>query len=114
MRQQICQMVNLAWEFRLGSVTGDRITLTPDAPTLGEVDAGLGITLWNGLFVHKDTPQDVRDKIVAVAEKTVMVERAQKLASETGASVYWQDAEASAAQIVSDREMLAGIDALLE
>ena len=98
----------------LGSVTGDRISLTPDAPTLGELDPALNIALWNGLFVHKDTPQDVRDKIIAVAEKTVMSERAQKLARETGASVYWQNAETSAAQIVSDREKLSGIGALLE
>ena len=97
----------------LASVTGDRIPLVPDAPTMGEVDAGLGLALWNGLFVHKDTPQDVRDKIIAVASKTVMSDRAQKFATETGASVYWQDAEASAAQITSDMETLAKIDAML-
>ena len=98
----------------LASITGDRIPLTPDAPTMGEVAPELDIALWNGLFVHKDTPQDVRDKIIAVAQKTMMSERAQKLAKETGASVYWQDARASANQIVSDREKLGGIGALLE
>jgi len=98
----------------LASITGERIPLTPDAPTMGEVAPELDIALWNGLFVHKDTPQDVRDKIIAVAKKTVMSERAQKLAEETGASVYWQDAPASADQIVNDREKLGGIGALLE
>ncbi len=98
----------------LASVTGERISLTPDTPTMGEVAPELGIALWNGLFVHKDTPQDVRDKIIAVAEKTMMSERAQKLAEETGASVYWQNADDSAAQIVADREKLGGIGALLE
>lgn len=98
----------------LASVTGERISLTPDTPTMGEIAPTLDIALWNGLFVHKDTPQDVRDKIIAAAQKTVMSERAQKLASETGASVYWQDATSSAAQIVSDREKLGGIGALLE
>jgi len=44
--------------------------------------------------VTKDTPQDVRDKIAAVAAKTVMCERAQAVAAETGALVYWMDAEA--------------------
>ena len=98
----------------LASVTDERIPLTADAPTLGEVAPDLGLSLWNGLFVHKDTPQDVRDKIIAVAKETVMSERAQKLAAETGAGVYWMDADASAAQIEADQEALGRIGALLE
>ena len=98
----------------LASVTGERISLTPDAPTVGEVNPDLALALWNGLFVHKDTPQDVRDKIIAVAKRTVMSERAQALAAETGAGVYWQDAESAAAQIVSDIEALDRINASLQ
>lgn len=98
----------------LASVTGERIPLTPDAPTLGEVEPQLGVALWNGLFVNKDTPQDVRDKIIAVAKKTMMSDRAQKLAKETGASVYWQDAEAAAAQIAKDSEAMGNLGKLLE
>lgn len=97
----------------LASVTSERISLTPDAPTMGEVNTELGLSLWNGLFVHKDTPQDVRDKIVAVAEKTVGSERAQNLATETGASVYWQDAESAEAQIASDIVALERLGSLL-
>jgi hypothetical protein len=55
----------------------------------------------------------VRDKIIAVAQKTVMSERAQKLAMETGATVYWQSADDVAAQITKDIATLAGIEALL-
>ena len=66
------------------------------------------------MFVAKDTPQDVRDKIIAVAEKTMMSERAQKLAAETGAGVYWMNAEDAAAQIASDAEAFGKIGALLE
>jgi tripartite-type tricarboxylate transporter receptor subunit TctC len=55
---------------------------------VSELAPDLNVALWNGLFVHKDTPQDVREKIIAVAQKTVMSERAQKLAAETGALVY--------------------------
>ena len=98
----------------LASVTGQRISLTPDAPTMGEVDPQLSLALWNGLFVHKDTSQDVRDKIIAVASKTVMGDRAQELAAETGAHVYWQDAESAADQIIADTEALGRIGALLE
>jgi hypothetical protein len=42
-----------------------------------------------------------------------MSERAQKLAMETGATVYWQSADDVAAQITKDIATLAGIEALL-
>lgn len=97
----------------LASITAERIPLTPNAPTLGEIDPTLGMTLWNGLFVSKDTPQDVRDKIIAVAKKTMASERAQKIATDTGASVYWMDAGASAEQIKSDIAALDEVNAKL-
>ncbi len=97
----------------LASITDTRISLTPDAPTIGELDPSLNLALWNGLFVTKDTSAEVRAKIAAVAEKTVLSERAQKVAEETGALVYWQDADASAARVKADIETLATINALL-
>jgi tripartite-type tricarboxylate transporter receptor subunit TctC len=97
----------------LAAVTEERVVLAPDAPMVSEADPTLDISLWNGLFVHKDTPQDVRDKIAAVAAKTVMSERAQKLGAETGGLIYWQDADAAAARIVSDIAVLDKIEALL-
>lgn len=98
----------------LVSITDTRIPLVPDAPTIGELDPALNIALWNGLFVTKDTPQDVRDKIVAVAEKSMMSDRAQAVAAETGALVYWQNAGDSAARIANDIETMARIGALLQ
>ncbi|WP_372884898.1 tripartite tricarboxylate transporter substrate-binding protein [Shimia sp.] len=98
----------------LASITDERIPLIPETPTIGELDPTLGIALWNGLFVHKDTPQDVRDKIAAVAAKTVTSERAQTLARETGAQVYWSDAAASAETIARDKASMAHIGGLLE
>lgn len=98
----------------LASIGSERIQLTPDVPTVAELAPELNVALWNGLFVHKDTPQDVRDKIIAVAKKTVASERAQKLAKETGAAVYWQAASDVEALIKSDISTLAGIDALLK
>lgn len=97
----------------LVSITDERISLVPDAPTAGEVDANLDIALWNGLFVTKDTPQDVREKIIAVAQKTVTSDRAQAIAKETGALVYWQGAEDSAARVAKDIETVARIGAML-
>ncbi len=97
----------------LASIGGERISLTPDTPTVAELAPELNVALWNGLFVHKDTPADAREKIIAVAKKTVMSERAQKLAAETGALVYWQDAESAASQIKTDIETMGAIDAAL-
>ncbi len=98
----------------LVSITGERISLVPDAPTIGELDESLDIALWNGLFVTKDTPQDVRDKIAASAMKTMASERAQTLAAETGALVYWLNAEDSAAVIEGDKATVAHIGTILE
>ncbi|MDE0308158.1 MAG: tripartite tricarboxylate transporter substrate binding protein [Albidovulum sp.] len=98
----------------LASITDQRIPLIPDTPTLGELDESLNLALWNGLFVLKDTPEDAREKIIAVAKETVMSERAQKLAEDTGALVYWMDAEASEAQIEADIATLASIASILE
>ena len=86
----------------LASITGERIPVLPDTPTMAEQVPGLDISLWNGLFVPKGTPQAVKDKLAAVAERVVMGEKAQKLSQETGALVYWQNAEQSAARIDAD------------
>jgi len=98
----------------LASITQERIPLVPDTPTLGEIDPSLGMILWNGLFVNKDTPQDIRDKIIAVAKKTMASDRAQEVAKNTGASIYWMDAEASAKQIESDIGALKELNAKIQ
>nr|WP_254446057.1 tripartite tricarboxylate transporter substrate-binding protein [Ruegeria sp. HKCCD7255] len=97
----------------LVSITGERISKVPDTPAIGEVEPSLDISLWNGLFVTKDTPADVREKIAAVAEKTVKSERAQQLAAETGALVYWLNAVESAAVIAEDKATLGTISEAL-
>ena len=97
----------------LASVGEERIGLTPDVPTVAEIVPELNLSLWNGLFVHKDTPQDARDKIIAVAEKTIASDRAQAIAAQTGALVYWQDAASTDARIESDIATFAAIEAML-
>ena len=86
----------------LASITGERIPVLPDTPTMAEQVPGLDISLWNGLFVPKGTPQAVKDKLAAVAERVVTGEKARKLSAETGALVYWQNAEQAAARIDAD------------
>jgi tripartite-type tricarboxylate transporter receptor subunit TctC len=86
----------------LASITGARIPVLPDTPTMAEQVPGLDISLWNGLFVPKGTPQAVKDKLAAVAERVVTGDKARKLSAETGALVYWQNAEQAAARIDAD------------
>lgn len=97
----------------LAAVTEERISTAADAPTVKEVDPTLDISLWNGLFVHKDTPAEVREKIEAVAKKTMESDRAKKFAAETGAQIYWKDAEASRAQIAKDIATVSKISEIL-
>ena len=97
----------------LASIGSERISLTPNTPTVAELAPSLNVALWNGLFVHKDTPKDVQEKIASVAKKTVMSERAQTLASETGALVYWQPAAEVVDQIAQDIETMDNIGKML-
>lgn len=98
----------------LASVGAERIGITPDVPTVAEIEPDLDISLWNGLFVHKDTPAAAREKIIAIATKVMQSERAKKLAADTGALIYWQDADAAEVQIEADIESLGRIGAILE
>ncbi|SDX90335.1 tripartite tricarboxylate transporter substrate binding protein [Citreimonas salinaria] len=91
-----------------------RIPLTPDVPTVGELVPELSASLWNGLFVHKDTPEGVRTKIADVAERVMNSDRAQEIAAETGALIYWIGAEEAAERIESDAAALDRITTLLE
>lgn len=98
----------------LAAVTTDRIPLTPDAPTVAELVPELNMALWNGLFIHKDTPADVREKIIAVAKETMASDRAQKLAADTGGAVYWQGPEETNARIESNKAVMAVANGMLE
>lgn len=88
----------------LASITGKRIPLTPDSPTVGEIAPELKFVLWNGLFVKKGTSQEVKDKVAAAAKKALDSPKAKKLAADTGAEVYWMGAEETDARIESSRK----------
>jgi tripartite-type tricarboxylate transporter receptor subunit TctC len=97
----------------LATVTEKRVPITPNAPTVGELDPKLGLSLWNGLFVRKGTPAAAIRKIAAVARKTIASARARAFARKTGAQIYWKDAKAARAQIARDAKTLAAINKLL-
>lgn len=98
----------------LASIGDERISLTPDTPTVGELVPELGISLWNGLFVHKDTPADVREKLIEVAKATVLSDAAQKLATDTGALIYWHDVEKTNERMEKDAKSLGVINESLK
>jgi tripartite-type tricarboxylate transporter receptor subunit TctC len=97
----------------LASIGSERISILPDVPTVQEILPDLSMSLWNGLFVHKDVPAEAREKIEAAARAALEKEGAQKLIAQTGVSIYWQNAEESAAQIASDTEVSGRIAEIL-
>ncbi|WP_421848135.1 tripartite tricarboxylate transporter substrate binding protein [Marinomonas sp.] len=82
----------------LTSFTSSRITLAPDVPTLDEV-AGIPLTTWNGLFVPKGTPEDIKQRIAEIAQKALQSQQVKDIAAETGAVVYWLGEEESKKRI---------------
>ena len=78
----------------IASIGTDRISVSPETETLAE-QGGLDIALWNGLFVKKGTPQEIKDQIAEYAKTAVLGEAAQDVANTTGGSVYWLDAAES-------------------
>lgn len=98
----------------LASITDERISLLPNVPTIQELYPELNLSLWNGLFVKKGTPQIVKDKLAAVAKKTMASERVKKYAADTGTQVYWLDANQSVDKIKESKKSLAVIEALLQ
>ena len=97
----------------LTSITPDRLPMSPDAPTVAELVPELDLSLWNGLFVHRDTPEEVRERIAAVARETIASERAQSFAAETGAQIYWLEGAGAMARLEADAAILEQIDAIL-
>jgi tripartite-type tricarboxylate transporter receptor subunit TctC len=98
----------------LASVTGERISRTPDTPTVAEIVPDLDISLWNGLFVHKDVPAIAREKIREVAMRVMTSDKAKKLSDETGALIYWQDVDEANEQIERDIASFKRVTEILE
>ena len=86
----------------IAAYTDKPLSVKPKAKLLSQQVPGLDITLWNGLFVPKGTPQDVKDKIAAAAKKAMTTKKALDIAKATGAGVYWQNAAQSKARIDKD------------
>jgi len=94
----------------LANIGSEPIAKLEGVETLATQSGINDIELWNGLFVKKGTPQEVVDVLAEIAKETMMGEEAQKLMTETGARVYWEDAATSMARIEADRAKNAELD----
>ncbi|SFM67232.1 tripartite tricarboxylate transporter substrate binding protein [Shimia aestuarii] len=86
----------------LATVTSERISLTPDAPTVAELVPELDIVLWNGLFVRKGTPEDIIQKLEAAALKAIASDAAKDYVASNGAQIYWKPRAEAEALIAKD------------
>lgn len=86
----------------LAAYTDAPLSIKPEAKLLSEQVPGLNITLWNGLFVPKGTPQEIKDKIATIASEAMKSDRAKAVSEATGAGVYWMNAADAAARIDKD------------
>ena len=93
----------------IATITSERTSVTPDVPTLGEQVPAAASSLWNGLFVPKGTPQDVKDKLAAAAMKMVNSDKAKDVAKTTGALVYWLPAAEAQKVIDADYEKFKSV-----
>lgn len=98
----------------LAAVTNERISKIPNTPTVGEIEPSLDMALWNGLFVKSDVKADVRAKLRKVAMRAMLGDKAQQIARDTGALVYWKEGAASDRQIAQDRKTMQAIWKMLE
>ena len=98
----------------LASVTEERINKIPDVRTVGEIFPELKIGLWNGIFVHKDTPQDIKDKIAMSVKKTVLSDQIKELSEKTGMLAYWKGTEESEQTIEENAQTLININNIID
>ncbi len=98
----------------LASIGKERTSLTPNVQTMQEINPDLSVALWNGLFVHKDVPEDARIKISEAAQAALKSPQALELIGQTGVLIYWQDPVQSEQQIEADAAALQKISELIE
>lgn len=87
----------------LTSMTHERLNIAPEVATLAE-QTGITQTTWNGLFVKKGTPTEVKDKIAEIAQLALNSDRVRELSNSTGAGIYWIGGSAAEELVAKDFE----------
>lgn len=88
----------------IASYTDKRISLFPEVETLREQTDVESVTLWNGVFVPKGTPDEVKATIEASILKVLASEEARKISESSGAPLFWLNAEEAAERVLRDYE----------
>lgn len=97
----------------LANIGSEPIAKLDGVETLAAQSGVNDIELWNGLFVKQGTPQEVIDVLSEIASATMAGDEAQQLMAETGARVYWQGMDESAARIETDRAKNEELDVII-
>jgi len=84
----------------IASITQHRMSISPDVATLKE-QTGVEQTTWNGLFVKKGTPENIKQKIADIAQEALKSQQVKDISESTGANVFWIGGE-EAQKIVSN------------
>lgn len=85
----------------IASITHERLSISPDVATLKE-QTGVAQTTWNGLFVKKGTPENIKQVIADIAQKALKTDKVKDLSKNTGANVFWMGGEEAQQVIDSD------------
>ena len=97
----------------LANIGAEPIDKLNGVKTLAAQSGVNDIEPWNGLFVKTGTPQEVIDTLAEIASATMASDAAKELMVATGARVYWQGMDESAARIESDRAKSADLDKII-
>ncbi|WP_159739209.1 tripartite tricarboxylate transporter substrate binding protein [Vibrio atypicus] len=85
----------------IASITHQRLSISPDVATLKE-QTGVAQTTWNGLFVKKGTPDDVKQVIADIAQKALQSDKVTAISQNTGANVFWMGGKQAQQVIEND------------
>lgn len=92
----------------IASITHERLSLSPDVPTLEE-QTGIAQTTWNGLFVKKGTSEKIKNRIAEIAQAALATDKVAEISNSTGASVFWIGGEQAQKVIKEDYASAKGL-----
>ena len=84
----------------------ERLDVLPDVPTLRESGHNFDVLIWQGLFVPKGTPEDVKHKVTAALQAALKTTSYKELAKRINSPVFFVDAKATAERISKDDKEL--------
>lgn len=84
------------------ALTPSRMPALPDLKTVREQGFNFDVSIWTGLFAPKGTPADVVAKLTKALQAATKRPEIVKFVNESGAILYYADADATKAQMQSE------------